>query len=88
MAEGFAPMPGARDGALTLRRVLVVFFLLLMLSTSPGLNTQAVGVERAQVEYVIPRRHRRRRLRGRQRRDPEPGTLRFVSIESFHSLQD
>jgi hypothetical protein len=77
-----------RGGAISLRRLVFVFFLVLMLSTSPGLNPQAVRVERARVEYVTPRRRRRDRLRGRPHGEHTPRPLRFVSIESFHSLQD
>lgn len=79
------------DGSVSLRRLLFVLFLVLMLSTSPGIAPQAVRVERAQVEYVIPRRRRRSRLRGRLRDrlgDPRRSeATRFVSIESFQSIQ-
>lgn len=88
MAEAAAVLdadaPGTR--AFTLRRLVFVLFLVLMLSTSPGIGNQAVRVERARVEYVIPRRRRHDRLRGRLRVPRVPKRTRFASIESFHSL--
>lgn len=86
MAETSVVLPADATGrgAFTLRRLVFVLFLVLMLSTSPGTVNQAVRVERARVEYVIPRR--RRRLRGRLRAPRVPERPRFVSIESFHSL--
>jgi len=70
------------ENVLTLRRVLLVLVLMFMLSFDPVVNTQNLRVERTPVEYIMPRRQRRR-LRGR-RRFGEP--LRFSTVESFSSM--
>lgn len=70
------------ENVLTLRRVLLVLVLMFMLSFDPAVNTQNLRVERTPVEYIMPRRQRRR-LRGR-RRLGEP--LRFASVESLTSI--
>ncbi len=80
-------MAEPREDALSLRRVLFVFVLVLMLSFNPIVAPESTRIQRAQVEYVMRRRRRGSPLRGRLRRELPRGTVTFVSVESFYSLQ-
>ncbi len=84
-------MAELREAPVSLRRVLFVIALVCMLSLDPVVTQQSVRVERATVEYVLPRRRPRLRgrLRGRLRRhrDPVRHSHVFVHSESFHSFQ-
>ncbi|MDT8323954.1 MAG: hypothetical protein RRA94_07590 [Bacteroidota bacterium] len=70
------------ENVFTLRRVLLVLVLMFMLSFDPAVNTQNLRVERTPVEYILPRRQRRR-LRGRRHIGDTP---RFSTVEVFFSL--
>jgi hypothetical protein len=80
-------MAEPREATVSLRSVLFVLVLVCMLSLNPVVTTQGFRIERAAVEYVLPRRRPCMRGRLRRRRDQARPACAFASIESFYSFQ-